>query len=169
MDNANIIMGLLNNLYDMVENAGGVITNSSKCVIDREQAKTIIDQALQLFPQEFAEAARLSASRREYVAHVRREAEAIMKTANDRSRRMVDEQEVLRIARAESSEMLAAAREEASTLRRYAMEYVDDKLRRSEEALQTALGYIMDSRRQFDERTGGDRDEDEDASEGADA
>jgi F0F1-type ATP synthase membrane subunit b/b' len=61
----------------------------------------------------------------------------------------VDEQEVIRAAKAKSHEMLTAAEASANELRRVANEYVDDAMKRTEEALGAALDEMRQNRARF--------------------
>ena len=90
----------------------------------------------------------------EIVAGARREAEGIIKKAEDRARALVDQQEIVRIARTRSSELMANAENKSRELRRVASDYVDDILRRSEESLAAALNEVRGSRSQFRTATG---------------
>ena len=67
---------------------------------------------------------------------------------------MVEEQEIVRIARARSSELMATAENRTAELRRVAGEYVEDLLRRTEESLTAALGEVRNSHNQFRSATG---------------
>ncbi len=71
------------------------------------------------------------------------------KAAEDHARRLVDEQEVVRIAKARSNELLTTAEQKSRELRRVANEYVDDALRRTEEAVAAALDEVRQSRIRF--------------------
>ena len=62
---------------------------------------------------------------------------------------MVDEQEVVRVARAKAAELEGSATARSNALRQAAMEYIDDALRRAEESVGTALNEIHSSRARF--------------------
>ena len=73
----------------------------------------------------------------------------IRRAAEEKARALVEEQEIVRIARARSSELVANAESKSKELRRVASDYVDDILRRSEESLAAALSQVRGSRGQF--------------------
>jgi vacuolar-type H+-ATPase subunit H len=102
-----------------------------------------------MFPQELAEAERLVAARSDFIANAKHEAESVRRAAEERSRQLVDEQEVLRMARAQSRELLVSAETRAEELRRAVTEYADDALRRTEDALSAALGEMKNLRTRF--------------------
>ena len=141
MENSNIIE-LLDILYAMVSEAWGVPLGNDKCIIERDKAIEIIDEIKNSLPSSIAEAKRLVAARDEFIGNAKREADALRKNAEDKARSMVEEQEIVRVARARSAEMIASAEAKSSELRRIAGEYVDDIMRQTEESLSASLATV---------------------------
>jgi len=140
---------LLEMLHAMIAEAWGIPLGAEKCVIERDKALDLLDEIRAQFPTEIAEAKRLLDARSDFIANAKREAEAIRRTAEERARQLIDEQEVVRISRAKSNEMLSYAETSTTELRRVANEYVDDAMKRTEEALSAALDEIKQSRVKF--------------------
>ena len=140
---------LLEMLHAMISEAWGLPLGAEKCVIERDKALDLLDEIKAQFPTEIAEAKRLLDARADFIANAKREAEAIRRTAEERALQLIDEQEVIRISRAKSNEMLAYAESSTTELRRVANEYVDDAMKRTEEALAAALEEIKQSRVKF--------------------
>jgi cell division septum initiation protein DivIVA len=149
MSNGNRIQELLDSLHAMVTEAWGIPLGAEKCVIERDKALDLLDDIRAAFPQELAEAKRLVEARADFISNAKREADAVRKAAEERARQLVDEQEILRVVKSRSAEMLATAERTSAELRRVANEYVDDTLRRTEEALATALSELRESRSKF--------------------
>ena len=143
------VQELLEMLHSMITEAWGIPLGAEKCVIERDKALDLLDEIRAQFPQEIAEAKRLVDARTEFINNAKREADAIRKAAEESSRQMVDEQEVLRAAKTRSNELLSQAEASSTELRRVANEYVDDALKRTEEALTTALEEMRQSRSKF--------------------
>ena len=122
---------------------------AEKCVIERDKALDLLDEIRAQFPTEIAEAKRLLDARADFISNAKREAEAVKRTAEERARQLIDEQEIIRISRAKSNEMLTYAETSTTELRRVANEYVDDAMQRTEEALAAALDEIKQSRVRF--------------------
>ena len=148
MDN-NDIIELLDILYGMVTEAWGVPLGADKCIIEREKAIEIINDIKAILPTALAEAKRLVAARDEFIGNAKREAEALRKSAEEKARAMVEEQEVVRVARTRSAEMIASAEAKSNELRRVASEYVDDIMRQAEESMSAALSTIQASHNAF--------------------
>jgi len=140
---------LLEMLHAMITEAWGLPLGAEKCVIERDKALDLLDEIRNQFPTEIAEAKRLLDARADFIANAKREAEAIRRTAEERARQLIDEQEIIRISRAKSNDMLSYAESSTTELRRVANEYVDDAMKRTEEALTAALEEIKQSRVKF--------------------
>jgi len=148
MDHTDIIE-LLDILYSMVTEAWGVPLGNDKCVIEREKAIEIINDIKASLPSSLAEAKRLVAARDEFIGNAKREAEALRKSAEERARVMVEEQEIVRVARAKSAEMISSAEAKSNELRRVASEYVDDIMRQAEESVSATLSNLQNVRGTF--------------------
>ena len=143
------IQELLEMLHTMITEAWGLPLGAEKCVIERDKALDLLDEIRAQFPTEIAEAKRLLDARVDFINNAKREAEAIRRTAEERARQLIDEQEIIKITRARSHEMLTSTEASTTELRRVANEYVDDAMRRTEEALSSALDEIRQSRTKF--------------------
>lgn len=143
------VLELVEMLYSMFTEAWGVPLGNEKCIIERDKALGLIDEIKAQLPVELAEAQRLVATRDELILIAKREAESIRKAAEEHARNLVEEKEIIRIAKARSNELLSTAENKSRELRRAANEYVDDALRRTEEAVGAALDEVRQSRARF--------------------
>lgn len=151
----NDIIEMLDILYGMVTEAWSVPLGNDKCIIEREKAIEIINEIKANLPTAIAEAQRLVAARDEFIGNAKREAEALRKNAEEQAHLMIEEQEVVRVARARSSEMIAAAESKSKELRRVASEYVDDLMRHTEQSMSEALNTIRGAHESFQALGGG--------------
>ena len=151
----NDIIELLDILYGMVTEAWSVPLGNDKCIIEREKAIGIINEIKANLPTAIAEAQRLVAARDEFIGNAKREAEALRKNAEEQAHLMIEEQEVVRVARARSSEMVASAEMKSKELRRVASEYVDDLMRQTEQSMSEALSTIRGAHESFQALGGG--------------
>lgn len=151
----NDIIELLDVLYGMVTEAWSVPLGNDKCIIEREKAIEIINEIKANLPTSIAEAQRLVSARDEFIGNAKREAEALRKNAEEQAHTMIEEQEVVRVARARSSEMIASAEAKSKELRRVASEYVDDLMRQTEESMSQALETIRTAHNSFQSLGGG--------------
>ena len=145
----NSILDLIEMLYTMVSEAWGVPLGNEKCIIERDNFLNILDEIKAQLPVEVAEAKRLVTARDEFIGSAKREAESIRKSAEEHARELVDEQEIVKAAAMRSNELLSRAETRTRELYRVANEYVDDALRRTEDAISAALGEVRQSRNEF--------------------
>jgi cell division septum initiation protein DivIVA len=143
------VQELLEMLYQMVNEAWGIPLGAEKCVIERDKALDLIDEIKAQFPIELAEAKRLVDARAEFISSAKREADNMRKSAEERARQLVEDQEVIRMARQRSGEIVTNAENSSNELKRAANEYVDDAMRRTEEALAAALEEMRQTRSRF--------------------
>lgn len=143
------VIELIEKLYTMVTEAWGVPLGNDKCIVDREPVLELLNEIKARMPVELAEAKRLVLTRDEFIGNAKREAESIRKSADEKAKQMIEEQEIVRIARAQSEKMVSDAEHKSKELRRVASEYVDDILRHTEETVAAALKSVNQSRVSF--------------------
>ena len=102
---------LLDMLFEMVDEAKNMPLSSDKCVLERDRALDLIDDIRAQFPVELGEAKKLVASRNDYIAAAKREAEVIRKQAEAEAQRMLAEESVLNQAKQRSAELMRQADE----------------------------------------------------------
>ena len=154
MDNNTDIIELLDILYGMVTEAWGVPLGNDKCIIEREKAVDIINEIKANLPSALAEAKRLVSARDEFIGNAKREAEAMRKSAEEKSKAMIEEQEIVRVARARSAEMINSAEAKSKELRRVAAEYVDEIMKQSEASVSEALAKLQTAHNAFNSMGG---------------
>ncbi len=143
------ILELIEMLYSMISEAWGVPLGNDKCLVDREKALDLVEEIKARLPAEMAEAKRLVSARNEFIANAKREAESVRKMAEESSRKLVDEQEIVRLARAKAEEILVDAENKSRELRRVASAYVNDTLQSAEAAAAAALQNVQSYRQRF--------------------
>ncbi len=146
---ATSVEDLLDQLYEMIDEARNVPLKGDMCMLERDKALDILDDVRSQFPVEFAEARKILATRNDYLAAAKREAELIRKQAEEQARQMVGENELMSQAKQKSTQMMRQAEEQSRELRRAANAYCDDLLRRTEEAVAEAGRELSQSRAAF--------------------
>lgn len=143
------VMELIDDLYTMVSEAWGVPLGNDKCIVEREKVLEILNDIKTCMPVEISEAKRLVLIKDEFINNAKREAEAIRKNAETKAKAMLEEQEIYRVAREQSAEMVSSAEAKSKELREVASKYVDAILRQTEEAVGTALKTVNEVRTSF--------------------
>ena len=145
----NHALDIIDMLYNMIAEAWGVPLGNDKCIVERDKVLNLLDEIKAQLPTELAEAKRLVSARDEFINSARANADTIRKTAEDRAKELVEEQEIVRASKLRSNEILTAAESRTRELYRVANSYVDDALRRTEEAINSALSEVKQSRANF--------------------
>ena len=140
---------LLEMLFDMIDEAKNATFSSGKCVIDRDKALDLIEDAKKQLPVDLAEARKILSARNEYLAAAKREADDIRKRAELEAGQLVSEAQIMSQARQKAREIVAHAEEVAKKTCREANEYCVDLLHRTEDALATAHAEMRQVHNQF--------------------
>lgn len=136
-------------LYNMVSDAWGVPLGAEKCVVERDKVLDLLDEIKAELPNEISEAKRLVSAKAEFIANAKKEADTLKKVAEEQARRLVDEQVIVKTAKAKANEIIQTAEAKAAELKKAASEYADDAMRRTEGAITEALEEVRQSRAKF--------------------
>ena len=88
-------------------------------------------------------------SRNELIGQARREAEGIVRQAQQKANEMVEQEAIYQEAKRQCQEMYNKTQDRIAALRKASNEYMDDALRRTEEAIAQSLGEVRDTRLKF--------------------
>ena len=145
----NHALDIIDMLYTMIAEAWGVPLGNDKCIGERDKALGLLDDLKAVLPMELSEARRLVNARDEFVNTAKQEAESIRRSAEDRASQLVDQQSVYNEAKKKAEEALAEAERKSKELRRVASSFLDDALRKTEDAVAAALNDVRTARSQF--------------------
>ena len=146
---ANNIEELISSLYEMVQSAWSLPLGADKCVVERDKVLDILDEISSQLPGELKQAKTIVESRNEVITNAKREAENILRQAEQRAKQMISEEEIYNEAKAQAAEMIRNAQLKMKELRQVTSEYVDDSLKQTEAAVAAALAKVRESRAQF--------------------
>ena len=143
------IEDIISALYDMVQDARGVPLAADKCIIERDKVLDMLDEVIAQLPVELKQARTIVESRNELIGQARREAETLIHQAQEQADRMVSEEEIYQEAKRQCKEMIAQTQNRMAELRKASNDYMDDALRRTEEAVAMSLEDVRDTRMKF--------------------
>ena len=143
---ANSIEEIITALYEMVQNAWSLPLGSEKCVLERDKVLDLLDEISNQLPGELKQAKTIVESRNEVITNAKREAEGILKQAEQRAQQMMSQEEVYTMAQDEADHMIRNAQAKIKELKQATNEDVDDALRRTEDSIAEALNEIRASR-----------------------
>ena len=140
---------ILTALYDLVQEARAVPLAADKCILERDKVLDMLDEIMGQMPAELKQARTIVDSRSEIVAQAKREAESIVRKAQEEAERRVSEQVIFEEAKRRCADMVAQTKAQITSLRKVSNEYMDDALRRTEEAIAQSLSEVQDTRAKF--------------------
>lgn len=121
----------------------------NNCVIDGKKMTDFIAQLRSEMPQEFMSARNIVANRNEVLENAKRDAEMIIKVAEEKAKRMVMESEIVHVAQEKANEMLNTARAKDKELRSSTNEYVETILKTVDETLMSAVADIRQTKKNY--------------------
>ena len=137
---------LLDLLDETLEESTNLPFTGGKRMVDVDKVRDIIDDVRLNMPAEIKQAKAIVNDRAELVAGARREAEGIIKKAEDRARALVDQQEIVRQAQQKAAEMLSAAQQQSREMRTTITDYCENMLRQTEEILARSAAEVKNVR-----------------------
>ena len=140
---------IINSLYDLIQDAKNVPLSADKCMLERDKALDMLDEIIARLPGELKQSRAIVESRNEIVGQARREAETIMRQAQEEAKAMVTQEAIYQEAKRQCQEMVLQTQVRLAELRKASNEYMDDALRRTEEAIAASLGEVQDTRAKF--------------------
>ena len=139
---ANGIEETITTLYEMVQDAWSLPLGAEKCVVERDKVLDLLDEISNQLPGELKQAKTIVESRNEVITNAKREAENILKQAEQRAKQMISREEVVKQAEQQAAEMMKAAQQKIKELRQVTNDYVDDAMKRTEDAISQSLSEI---------------------------
>ena len=142
----NGIEEIITTLYEMVQDAWSLPLGNEKCVVERDKVLDLLDEISNQLPGELKQAKTIVESRNEVITNAKREAENILKQAEQRAKQMISREEITRQAAQQADEMVKAAQQKIKELKQVTNDYVDDAMKRTEDAIAQSLSEIRESR-----------------------
>ena len=143
------IEDIITALYDLVQDARGLPLGADKCIVERDRVLDMLDEISAQLPAELKQSRTIVDSRNELIGQAKREAEAIVRKAQEDADRLVSQQAIYEEAKRKCAEMVAQTKDQIANLRKVSNDYMDDALRRTEEAIAQSLGDVRDTRAKF--------------------
>ena len=142
------IFTLLENIEDILEKSKGV-PFSNKVLVDKEEILEIISELRLKLPEELKQAKWIKEERQRILVEAQKEADDIVKEAENRIISMIDEHEITKTAYEKKAEIIETANEMSREISKGTKDYADNVLNGIEVALQEALKIIQNNRNEL--------------------
>ena len=140
-------------LYDMVQDARAMPLAADKCILERDRVLDMLDEIIAQLPGELKQSRTIVESRNELISQARREAETIVRNAQEEAKKLVTKENIYIEARRRAEDLVDQTQNRIMQLRKAANEYMDESLRQTEEAINRALGEVRETRVKFQSLT----------------
>ena len=140
---------IISALYDMVQDARSLPLGADKCIVERDKVLDMLDEIIAQLPVELKQARTIVDSRNELIGQARREAESVIRQAQEKAAELVAEENIYKEAKRKCQEMVLQTQARLTDLRKASNDYMDDALRRTEESIALSLEDVRATREKF--------------------
>ena len=137
-----IIDDILDMMDDILDKAASVPFSVKKSIIDSDQMRDCINDIRLNLPQEIKQAKLIVHDRQSIIADANKEAELVIRRAEERAKVIVSNDEITKAAKQRATELLNQAQSKAKEVRSASNEYIEDILTKAEECMQSNLADI---------------------------
>ena len=122
---------------------------ADKCILERDRVLDILDEIIAQLPAELKQSRTIVESRNELINQARREAESILRQAQEQAQQMLTKEAIYKEAKQKSDELVGQTQDRINLLRKAGNEYMDEALRQTEETISKALEDVRETRMKF--------------------
>ncbi len=140
---------IIGSLYDMVQDARAMPLAMDKCILERDKVLDMLDEIIAQLPGELKQSRTIVESRNELISQARREAEGIIRQAQEQAKQMVTKEAIYVEAKKRSEELVMQTRNQIEQIQQAGNSYMDESLKQTEEAIAKALKEVQDVRVKF--------------------
>jgi len=148
------IEDIIGALYDLVQDARSMPLAADKCIVERDRVLDMLDEIIAQLPGELKQSRTIVESRNELISQARREAESIVRQAQEQAKQMITKEAIYAEAKRRSEDMVGQTQQKIAQLRKAGNDYMDDALRQTEETIAKALEDVRETRMKFRTITG---------------
>ena len=148
------IEDIIGALYDLVQDARAMPLAADKCIVERDKILDMLDEIIAQLPGELKQSRTIVESRNELISQARREAEGIIRQAQEQAEELVNREAIYLEARRRSEELVKQTQARINDLKVAGNAYMDNNLRQTEEIIAKCLAEVQDTRIKFQNLTG---------------
>lgn len=141
-----VIDEILDMMDDLLDNASSVPFSVKKSIVDCDKMREYINEIRLNLPPEIKQAKMIVRDRQTIINDANKEAENIVRRAEDKAKVIVSNDEITKAAKAKAVEMVNQAQAKSKEIKNAANKYIDDVLVQAEECLQDNLTDIRKTR-----------------------
>ena len=133
---------LLDTIEDALEEGTSIPLSGGKRMVDVDKIRDYLDDIRLNLPSEIRQAKGIVNDRGQILEDAKKEADIIVKKAEERAAVLVSDQEVLKLAQQRAAEIMTNAQSDARNMRQTVTDYCENMLKTTEEAMTTNANQI---------------------------
>ena len=142
------IFTLLENLEELVE-SGAKVPLSTKVLVDKEELSEILEEIRMKLPDELKQAKWVKEERQRIISDAEKEAEDMIKDAQNKIVKMVDEHVITQQALKQKEDIIENANKVSKEISMGTRDYADAVLEKVEEVLRESLAVVSENRKEL--------------------
>ncbi len=140
------IENILESLEELLDEAVSVPFSNGKRVVDVDLARDIIDDIKINLPQEILQAKAIVQDRANILQRANKEAEDLIRRAEERARYLIDREEIVKKATEQAKEIRSVSLTQAAQLKSQLTQFCDSMLISTQEHLTKSLNEVKSAR-----------------------
>lgn len=142
----NNVESILDMMAELLDSAWSIPLSGGKSAIEAERFHEMIQDIRLRLPEEIAKAREIVSDRRTILDDAKKEADMVIRVAEERAKKLIDHDEVVKQAQLRANEILSAAQVQVRDLKKASGDYVDSILQQTEEQLTKSLSDVRAKR-----------------------
>ncbi len=146
MTNNENIDSILMMIEDMLDGAWSIPLSGGKGAVDVDRIRELLEDLKMHIPVEVSKAKEIVNDRKIILDDAKKEAEMVIRVAEERAKKLVDHDEVVKQAQAKANEILSTSQLQARELKKATSDYVDSVLKSTEDQVAKSLAELRGKR-----------------------
>lgn len=140
------IEDILDSLDELIDKSWSLPLTGGRCVVDAEKVRELLDDVRINLPTEIKQARAIVSDRSEIITIAKREADSIVRRAEERAKQLIAEEEVVKQAQAKAADLLSSAQGKSKEMKYAANDFADGILKSTEDMLAQSLKEVRGTR-----------------------
>ena len=146
MTNNENIDSILMMIEDMLDGAWSIPLSGGEGAVDVDRIRELLEDLKMHIPVEVSKAKEIVNDRKIILDDAKKEAEMVIRVAEERAKKLVDHDEVVKQAQAKANEILSTSQLQARELKKATSDYVDSVLKSTEDQVAKSLAELRGKR-----------------------
>ena len=141
------LLNIIETMEDMLDAALRIPLSNGKCVVDAERMQELLNDMRLNLPTELKQAKNLLNDRKNILYIAKKEAEDTVRLAEERAKKILDEDELTHQAQARANEIVTQAQMQSREIKKATNDFVEQKLVDMETNLLKNLNEVRETRK----------------------